>query len=108
MDDLASVTPHLYTAGGTAGFIGVLLKFLGGRQVKQLDDTIAAINSTLKVLTESLTVQSTSIAVMNEKLSTLMADRAASVKLAERVGLLESSLAALHERLDNGSKRRGR
>lgn len=92
---------HVLTGIGATGLMAGLFKWLGGRQVKQLDDTLAEFKKSLEELNKLIQKQTTQIAVMGEQMSTLLAERQETIKLAERMSKVEASLSAMHERIDS-------
>ncbi len=106
MSDFSELGSHAATGGGVAALVLAAAKFFGGRQVKQLDETLAALQGMIKDNTKALHDQDIKLAVMGEQLSTLIAEKAVVAKLSERLALLEAAVEAIHIRRDEEVGRR--
>mgnify|MGYP003387168150 CR=1 FL=1 len=99
-DELVELGHHAMTAGGTIGIMLGALKWFGGRQVKQMDDTLASMNAGITSMNVNMNAMITKMAVMEEQLKNLLIERAETVKTAGELALLKQEVRALHERVD--------
>ncbi len=78
-DDIVTAVTHVGTGLGGAGAVGMLMKWLQGKEAARMETTLA---------------------VLMEKVDQLVKSHEKNEGLAERIALAEQSIKAAHERLD--------